>query len=123
MKTNLETAKENYKFGTDFFSATGNLRQPLKVFIVQEAEHEDRKNEIGRIKQYCLDTYRAMHPSNPKDKFEKLKFAFQNDREFVKAVSEKIARMHYLESLEKDIINSEGGVIYCGETKTWSKIA
>ena len=26
----------------------------------------------------------------------------------------------YLSSLEKDIVNENGGVIYCSETKTWA---
>jgi hypothetical protein len=30
-------------------------------------------------------------------------------------------RRKYLQSLENDIVNSEGGVIYCGETKRWAK--
>lgn len=30
-------------------------------------------------------------------------------------------RKKYLESLENDIVNSEGGVIYCSETGNWAE--
>lgn len=119
--TNLEKAKKEYKFGEYFLSATNNLKSPIRIGIIDEAKHEDRVNEIANIKQWCLDLYRSMNPNQAKDKFEKLDYKFKHNAEFFKNTRKQIARMEYIHSLEKDIVNLDGGVIYCGETKVWAK--
>jgi hypothetical protein len=83
MENNLKIARREYKPNTLFISATNNLKSPLRVAILKEAEYLDR---IAEIKE-------------------------TTDKE----------RRKYLQSLENDIVNSEGGVIYCGETKRWAK--
>ena len=56
-----------------------------------------------------------------------IKFAEHLDRqEEIKQLRESKSnksRLNYLLSLEPDIVNSEGGVIYCGETKTFAEKA
>jgi hypothetical protein len=83
----LKEIKKLYPIGSQFFSATKNLKSPLKVSSLRVAEHLDRQEEIRQLKE---------NKSNRK-------------------------RLEYLLSLEPDIINSDGGVIYCGETKTWAE--
>lgn len=118
---NLKEIRKEYAFGNYMLSATGNIKAPIRIGTIYFAQHEDRSNQIANLKQHCLDVYREMHPATPKDKFEKLKYALEHDFDFISAVKEQIERMNYLLSLEKDIINSEGGVIYCGETNTFAK--
>ena len=54
-----------------------------------------------------------------------IKFAEHLDRqEEIKQLKESKSnksRLNYLLSLEPDIVNSEGGVIYCGESKQWAE--
>lgn len=117
--SNLKDARKKYPTNSIFFTATGKIKQGLKVVILKQAEHEDRQNEIQSIKNKCLSIYREMYP--PLDTFEKLKNAFKEKPDFISATKKLVERMDYLMSLEKDIINSEGGVIYCGETQTWAE--
>jgi len=54
-----------------------------------------------------------------------IKFAEHLDRqEEIKQLRESKSnksRLNYLLSLEPDIVNSEGGVIYCSESKQWAE--
>lgn len=83
MESNLKKARREYPINSQFYSATKNIKSPLKVAILREAIHEDRISEIKTTE----------------------------DKE----------RRKYLQSLENDIVNSEGGVIYCSETGNWAK--
>lgn len=89
MESNLKKARREYKPGTEFFSATKNIKTPIRVAILREALHEDRISEIKKLE----------HSSLTEDK----------------------ERRKYLQSLENDIVNSEGGVIYCSETGNWAE--
>jgi hypothetical protein len=120
MQSKLNFAKKEYKIGDYFITATKTIKTALKVAIVKEAEHEDRKNEIQILKNRCLSIYRDMYP--PLDTFEKIKKAFKDKPDFIEKTKHLAERIDYLENLEKDIINSDGGVIYCGETNSWAKI-
>lgn len=84
MESNLKKARREYPINSQFYSATKNIKSPLKVAILREAEHLDRIAEI-------------------------------KDKETTKE------RRKYLQSLENDIVNSEGGVIYCSETGNWAE--
>lgn len=86
MKT-LKEIKKLYPIGSQFLTATKNLKSPLTVSSLRIAEHLDRQEEIRQLKET---------KTNRK-------------------------RLNYLLSLEPDIINSDGGVIYCGETKTFAE--
>jgi len=84
---NLKEIKKLYPTGSQFFSATKNVKSPLTVTSIKFAEHLDRQEEIKQLRE---------------------------------SKSNK-SRLNYLLSLEPDIVNSEGGVIYCGETKTFAE--
>jgi hypothetical protein len=118
MQANLNSAKKDYRVGDYFITATGAIKTALKVGAIKESEHLDRHLEIQMLKSKCLTIYREMYP--PLDTFEKIKKAFKDKPDFILATKELAERIDYLEALEKDIINSEGGVIYCGETNVWA---
>ena len=107
MKSNLQTAKENYPIGSTFKSATGKIKTALTVNYIQEATHQDRIKMINK--------WNNLFPKEWKDSYKKLDFRNQKFLEVVKKLKEEV---DYLSSLEKDIVNENGGVIYCSETKT-----
>jgi|TARA_R110000782_G_C14752041_1_gene407267 hypothetical protein len=120
--SNLKEAKQKYKVGDLFITATKNIRKPLKVAQLKEAEHEDRKNEILYLKDKCLSLYREFTPYKPKDKFENLEEDFKKEGTFKDKTKDILERLEYLLSLENDIVNTDGGVIFCGETLEWSEL-
>ena len=109
------TAKD-YTAGTRFFSATGKVKAPLTVTILKTAEHEDRKNRISVLKTFLMSTWNTMYPK----KFGKMNY---EDEEFQKQTKKQRQELKYLLSLGKDIVNLDGGVIYCAETNTWAEKA
>lgn len=120
----LKIARQNYPQHSLFITATGSVVAPLKVTKLSYAKHEDRKAEIDKIKAEVLLTWREMNPTKPKDFFKKLFKPinlFETNADFNNEVKEKMVMLEYLSSLESDIIEEEGGVIYCGETKMWAK--
>ena len=109
------TAKD-YTAGTRFFSATGKVKAPLTVTTLKTAEHEDRKNRISNLKTFLMSTWNTMYPK----KFGKMNY---EDEEFQKQTKKQRQELKYLLSLGKDIVNLDGGVIYCAETNTWAEKA
>lgn len=107
--------KESYEIGTRFYSATGKVKAPLTVTILKTAEHEDRKNRISAIKTYLITTWNMMYPK----KYGKINY---EDENFKKETVRLRTELKYILSLKKDIVNLDGGVIYCGETDTWAEI-
>ena len=109
------TAKD-YTAGTHFFSATGKVKAPLTVTILKTAEHEDRKNRISNLKTFLMSTWNIMYPK----KFGKMNY---EDKQFQQQTKKQRQELKYLLSLGKDIVNLDGGVIYCAETNTWAEKA
>jgi hypothetical protein len=112
---NLKEIEKNYPTGTRFFSATGKIKAPLTVTTLKIAEHEDRKNRISNLKTFLIHTWNTLYPK----KFGKINY---EDSEFKNKTRKQRQELKYLLSLGKDIVNSEGGVIYCSETNTWAEI-
>lgn len=117
-KDYLIFARKKYPKGSLFLSATGKIKSPITVTGVQEALNEDRINEIRDTQKDILSIWNTLYPKRPKDYFRKLDF---KDHAFANTVKEPLLKLELLKSSEKDIINSEGGVIFCGETLTWAK--
>ena len=117
MKSNLQTAKEKYPIGSTFKSATGKIKTALTVNYIQEATHQDRVDRVASLKIKMINKWNNLFPKEWKDSYKKLDFRNQKFLEAVKKLKEEV---DYLSSLEKDIVNENGGVIYCSETKTWA---
>lgn len=118
----LKELKKQYRFGSYILSATQNCKTPLRIGVISEAKHEDRATEIRNIQEFCLDLWRVLNPTKPKDCFKKLIPIIKNNSDFAQKVKEQIERMNYLKQLPRDIVNSEGGLIYCGETNVYAEI-
>jgi hypothetical protein len=84
---NIKEIRKEYPTGSQFYSATKNLKSPLTVTSIKFAEHLDRQEEIKQLRESKANK----------------------------------SRLNYLLSLEPDIVNSDGGVIYCGERKEWAE--
>ena len=117
MKSNLQTARENYPIGSTFKSATGKIKTALTVNYLSEATHQDRIDRVASLKIKMINKWNNLFPKEWKDSYKKLDFRNQKFLEVVKKLKEEV---DYLSSLEKDIVNENGGVIYCSETKTWA---
>lgn len=115
-------ARKNYKKETYFLSATKNIKKPLKVTGLRFAEHEDRSNRIKEMQNKVIELYNE-HFNKFAVKYEEVKFSSysflaENDNRVMKLKEE----IEYLQSLPKDVINSEGGVIYDGDNNVWAEI-
>jgi len=117
-KDYLIFARKKYSRQSLFLSATGKIKSPITVINVQEALNEDRVNEVKETQKNILSIWNTLYPKRPKDCFRKLDF---KDHVFENIVKEPLLKLELLKSSEKDIINLEGGVIFCGETLTWAK--
>lgn len=113
----LKQAKANYPKGTLFYSATKNLKRPLEVVELKIAKHEDRMNEIQELKMHILSTYNALYPNKRKDFYKKLNGLLTDD-----VFKPFLRRLEELEAEGFDIVNEEGGVIYCADTNSWAEI-
>ena len=121
MKT-LKEIKKSYPIGSHFLSATKNIKKPLRVTGLRFAEHEDRSNRIKEMQNKVIELYNE-HFNKFAVKYEEVKFSSysflaENENKVMKLKEE----IEYLQSLEKDIVNSDGGVIYCGENNVWAKV-
>lgn len=121
MKT-LKEIKKSYPIGSHFLSATKNIKKPLRVTGLRFAEHEDRTNRIKEMQNKVIELYNE-HFNKFVVKYEEVKFSSysflaENENKVMKLKEE----IEYLQSLEKDIVNSDGGVIYCGENNVWAEI-
>lgn len=121
MKT-LKEIKKSYPIGSHFLSATKNIKKPLRVTGLRFAEHEDRTNRIKEMQNKVIELYNE-HFNKFAVKYEEVKFSSysflaENENKVMKLKEE----IEYLQSLEKDIVNSDGGVIYCGENNVWAEI-
>ena len=121
MKT-LKEIKKLYPIGSHFLSATKNIKKPLRVVSLRYAEHEDRSNRIKEMQNKVIELYNE-HFNKFAVKYEEVKFSSysflaENDNRVMKLKEE----IKYLQSLPKDIVNSEGGVVYCGENNVWAEV-
>jgi hypothetical protein len=124
MQKDVVTLKEinkAYPTETYFLSATKNIKKPLKVVNLRYAEHEDRTNRIKEMQSKVIELYNE-HFNKFALKYEEVKFSSysflaENENRVMKLKEE----IEYLQSLPKDVINSEGGVIYCGENNVWAE--
>ena len=119
--TNLKEVKKSYPIGSHFLSATKNIKKPLKVTGLRYAEHLDRQERIKEMQNKVIELYNE-HFNKFAVKYEEVKFSSysflaENENRVMKLKEE----IEYLQSLPKDVVNSEGGVIYCGETGNWAK--
>ncbi len=122
MNTNLKEIKKSYPIGSHFLSATKNIKKPLKVTGLRYAEHLDRQERIKEMQSKVIELYNE-HFNKFAVKYEEVKFSSysflaENDNRVMKLKEE----IEYLQSLPKDVINSEGGVIYDGENNVWAEI-
>ena len=124
MENRLKQAKREYKNGEYFYSATKNVKTPIEITEIMEAKHEDRVNEIKDLKEHILSVYRNLHPTSPKNNWNKLfkpANVFETDVPFFDATIKKMKRLSDLESMKNDIINENGGIIWDNETGLWAE--
>ena len=117
----LKEIKKQYPIGSHFLSATKNIKKPLKVTGLRFAEHEDRSNRIKEMQNKVIELYNE-HFNKFAVKYEEVKFSSysflaENENRVMKLKEE----IEHLQSLPKDVINSEGGVVYCGENNVWAE--
>lgn len=118
---NLKTAKTNYPLKTQFFTATQMIaKRPLTVTSLMEASHYDRKEQIKSLEQHILSIHNITFPKRFKNKYDKIDFSVCLT--FLREIEKEKTERDYLVSLDSDIIEAEGGVIYDGEYKVWAKI-
>ena len=111
----IKEARKLFPKGTEFLSATNNLRIPLRVTTLLVANHTDRKNKIKELELNILALWNTENPKRVVDFFRKVPKSFQiSQKEF--------EEREFLLSLPSDIVNEEGGVIWCGETNTLAKL-
>lgn len=117
----LKEIKKSYPIGSHFLSATKNIKKPLRVTGLRFAEHLDRESRIKEMQNKVIELYNE-HFNKFVVKYEEVKFSSysflaENDNRVMKLKEE----VEYLQSLPRDIINSDGGVIYCGENNVWAE--
>lgn len=113
----LETARNNYKKGDLFLSATGNIKIPIKVVGIRLALHEDRFKEIEVLKNYISKEWLKISPKSAIISEKNSNYAA-----FKQQTESQYNRIEFLESLGCDIVETEtGGVIYCAFENKWAK--
>ena len=110
----LSQAREEFPINSLFLSATGNIKKPLTVVKLMYAQHEDRKERIKNIEKYVLNLHNKNFYPKFVNSFSKLDLSLCGCKE-------ELEEREYLLSLKRDIINEEGGVIFCGETNSTAK--
>ena len=118
---NLKEIKKLYPTGSMFLTATKKIKQPLKVTEIKYAEHLERENQIKNLQNKVITLYNEYCGAFA-TKYLEVRF---NNRHFIldnKIVTTLKEEIEYLQSLPKDIINSDGGVIYDGETDNWAEV-
>ena len=118
----LKEIKKQYPIGSHFISATKNIKKPLRVVGLRYAEHLDRQERIKEMQNKVIELYNE-HFNKFAVKYEEVKFSSysflaENDNKVMKLKEE----IEYLQSLPKDVVNSEGGVVYDGENNVWAEI-
>ena len=117
----LESVEQKYPIRTYFLSATKNIKKPLRVTGLRYAEHLDRQERIKEMQNKVIELYNE-HFNKFAVKYEEVKFSSysflaENENRVMKLKEE----IEHLQSLPKDVINSEGGVIYDGENNVWAE--
>ena len=120
METNLKEVKKQYPKGSMFYSATKKIKQPIEITEIKFAEHLERENQIKALENKAITLYNEYCGAFA-SKYTEVKFNnkhFISDNKIIPILKEEI---EYLQSLPKDIVNSDGGVIYCGESNVWAE--
>ncbi len=115
MKELLKQARKNYPSGSLFISATRNIKQPIKITTIGFAKHEDRVEKVKEYEFTIMALYNERIYPKAVQKFSEIKIKSMNQAEL-----ELLEERDFLLSIPKDIVNEDGGVIYCGETNTWA---
>lgn len=113
----LDTIRKQYPKGSMFLTATKKIKKPLEVVTLEFAKHEDRENLIKEMQNKIIESYNERF-NKFAVKYEEVKFSNPSFLEQVLRLKEEI---EHLQSLPKDIVNSEGGVIYDGENNVWAE--
>lgn len=113
----LAFAKKRYKKGSYFYTATKNIKVPLKVIELKTAQHEDRRSEIAFLEHSILREWLLISPKSAKiNKNHRHYQTFLNKTETLRK------RVEDLEAVGSDIVDAEeGGVIYCGTNNVWAE--
>ena len=118
----LKEIKKQYPTGSHFLTATKNIKKPLKVTGLRCAEHLDRQERIKEMQNKVIELYNEhfnkFAVKYEEGKFSSYSFLAEKDNRVMKLKEE----IEYLQSLPKDVINSEGGVIYDGENNVWAEV-
>lgn len=116
MNTHLKQARKEYPKDSYFFTATGRINTPIKVTELKVAEHLDRQQEINRLSTEIQKIWLEISPKSAKINKNHSRY-----EEFKQRTVEMRVKRIKLKETPSDIIEVEGGVIYCGETDTWAK--
>lgn len=108
---NLKEVEKEYPVGSLFYSATGNLNnKKLVVTKIIQAQGKDLDQQILLEKRNLVKQWNEKFPENIKFHFRDINLKKLNTERYLD-----------IKSIEKDLLNETGGVIYCGTTKTWAK--
>lgn len=119
MDAQLKIARIEYPPTTSFLTATGMLdKRPLIVTSLKVANHFDRLEQIKGLEAHILSVHNNMFPRRFRNKYSKIDFSVCSS--FLAEIKNEKEERDYLISLKSDIIEIEGGVVYCGETNTWA---
>lgn len=116
METKYKQALRDYPKDSYFYTATGRIDSPLKVTELKVAEHLDRQQEINRLSTEIQKIWLEISPKSAKINKEHSRY-----EEFKQRTVEMRVKRKRLKETPPDIIELEGGIIYCGETNTWAK--
>jgi hypothetical protein len=111
----LKEIKKDYPVDSWFFSATGKIKRPLKVTELRYANHEERFDRIKELENIILKNY--TNNTGMYVNYNKIVFKYS----FAKKMLKELKERKYLLYLKRDIVEANGGVIYCGETNTLAK--
>lgn len=114
----LKQAKENYPKNSLFYSASGNLKSPLRVTHLRYSESKDLNDEIEDIENELIAIWNIMYPKKFANKFSKLNL---KDDEFFHFTKRSLLKLRQLREIQPDIVEDNGGIIFDGLTETWAK--
>lgn len=112
----LKFAKKRYKRNSYFYTATKNISVPLKVTSLNLAQHEERTSEISLIEHAILRKWLEISPKSAKINKNHRHYPY-----FEAQTKQLQKRLKDLKLFGVDIVEEEGGVIYCGTLNQWAE--